>query len=346
MLLKDGTIGHKIVKRATDRDYLKSLLYKSLVADRRYKLGNLGKINPKQRKASTSVINFYSGTNNIGDIIPVLGMQEMLGYIPDSWSMLDNRIDFDFVNRNYKAVIVGGAGLFDIVFEPFWTNLLEKCELPIVIWGVGITADVTSQSYIKTLTEVAKKCDLVNVRDHLTAELFDIKDASITACPSIIYLQNYNQDINRNSDLLLYSSHEPATAKYEKKRIKSLLDKVVANYMFTDHMQYSYLGLEDIIRDRYCNSQFVLTTRLHGAIIAYGLGIPYLAINRAPKTQSFVDEYGNGIMIDDLDNLESLLIDKVQTLNSIEMKPVDLSAILDFGKQVKQWATCMSESQT
>ena len=170
--LKKGTVGYKIVRRATDKDYLRGVAHQLLFSDRRLRLANMAKVKPEERTAQSTVINFYSGTNNIGDLIPVLGISRMLEHTPDVWSMLDRNIDFNFVNRNYSKVIIGGAGLFDINFLPFWRSLLAECQLPIVIWGVGITADVTSKEYIEIVSQVAKRCDLINVRDSLSAEVF------------------------------------------------------------------------------------------------------------------------------------------------------------------------------
>ena len=141
MKYKAETISQKIIRRITNKNYVKSFFYQFVAEDRRHRLKNLAKIEPEKRQPKSKVLNFYSGTHNIGDIIPVLGIRTMLDEAPDVWSMLDRNIDFDFVNRNYSRVIVGGAGLFDLVFEPFWNKLLNECKLPLTIWGVGITAD-------------------------------------------------------------------------------------------------------------------------------------------------------------------------------------------------------------
>lgn len=338
MVLRRGTIGYKIFKRATNKDYLRGVAHQFLFDDRRLRPADLSKVKPEVRKAKSTIINFYSGTNNIGDLIPVLGISRMLDHTPDVWSMLDRNIDFDFVNRNYSKVIIGGAGLFDINFLPFWRKLLNECHLPIAIWGVGITADVTSKDYIQIVSQVAQRCDLINVRDSLTAEIFDLDSPSITACPSLIYLQEYIERVDRNSTTLLYSSHERSIARREKKQIKAEIAKIVPDYLFTDHMQYSFLGLEQIIGDYYCQSSFVVTTRLHGAIIAYGLGIPYLAINRAPKTSSFVSEYGNGLMTDNPQEIGEIIKDRFKITADLNFKPVALQPIIDFGERVKEWS--------
>jgi hypothetical protein len=344
MLLKKGTIGYKVVKRITDSDYLKNLVYNSFVEDRRYKFNDLSKVKPQNRKARSPILNFYCGTNNIGDLIPSLGIEKMIGQNADIWSILRNfrnqEIDFDFINSNYKCIIIGGAGLFARNLEPFWHQFVQQCKLPSIIWGVGgagfgDSGYKANKQYIDAVSQASQKCDLVNIRDRYSAELFNIQNASFSACPSIVYLQDYKSLVIQDSNLLLYSSHEPSMSQEEKIRIRNILNQVEPNFIFTDHTQYSFCGLEDILINYYAKSDFVVTTRLHGAIIAYGLGIPYLAINRAKKIEAFFTEYGNGLMIDDLTELESVLNNRVES--KIEMKPISIKPILDFGDRAKDW---------
>lgn len=335
---KPETKSQKIIRRITNKDYLKSLYHQLVAEDRRYHLKNLAKIKSGQRRSESKILNFYSGTHNIGDIIPVLGIRRMLNETPDVWSMLDRNIDFDFINRNYSRVIIGGAGLLDFVFERFWNRLLHECKLPITIWGVGITSGKTSPDYLKTINSIGKRCDLINVRDNLTAEIFGFDDPSITVCPCTVYLQDYKDRVDRTSNSLLYSSHERSISVEEKKKIKAVLAKSAPNYRFSDHVQYSHLGLEEIIEEYYCNSGFVLTSRLHGAIIAYGLGIPYLAIDRAPKTNSFVREYGNGLMTDNLDEIGEIVRNRKEIVADLDLQPIAIQPVIDFGNRVKDWS--------
>ena len=56
----------------------------------------------------------------------------------------------------------------------------------------------------------------------------------------------------------------------------------------TDNIQRRLLSLDDIVRGADGKSRLVGSTRLHGAIVAYGLRIPYVAIPRDEKiTQRF-----------------------------------------------------------
>ena len=55
----------------------------------------------KNRKSRSPIIQFYSSTDNIGNYLPILGIQKMLGCIPDTWCM-HRRADFNFINKHYK----------------------------------------------------------------------------------------------------------------------------------------------------------------------------------------------------------------------------------------------------
>lgn len=344
MRLQQPKVTRKIVSKLSNDDYWKHSLYKLLGNDRRYKFNDLSKVNPKNRIVKSPILNFYCGTDNIGDLIPSLGIWETIGRDTDSWSILKSirtqELDFDFINQNYKCIIIGGAGLFAKNLEPFWHQFVRECKLPSIIWGVGGAGFYGSgyqarKEYVKVVSQAAEKCDLVNIRDRYSAEIFNIQNASFSACPSIVYLQKCRKFKSDNSDVLLYSSHEPSMSPDEKNKIREILKETEPNFVFTDHTQYSYLGLEQILQDYYANSEFVLTTRLHGAIIAYGLGLPYLAINRAAKIEAFVTEYGNGLAIDNLDELESML--KHRKDLDFKMKPIAIQPILDFGDRAKDW---------
>ena len=75
----------------------------------------------------------------------------------------------------------------------------------------------------------------------------------------------------------------------------------------TLNVQSAEQGLEDIIRDYYCRSELVIATRLHGAITAYGLGIPYLAMPGDQKVREFHRLFGGGKLFSNMDELAELL---------------------------------------
>lgn len=326
----------KTISNLTEK--LSSYFYSNFFSDKRCQFYDLSKIQPKHRLANSSVIQFYSSIDNIGNYLPVLAMRKMLLQTTDTWCIHDNEIDFNFINQNYECAIIGGAGLLHECFEPFWKKFLQECNIPTIIWGVGsCIPDRTTitNDYRKIVAKVAKQCDLVNVRDQLTADYFGMENAHISACPTLVYLEEFHKDVSKNSKLILFSSHEELFEAIEKKRIKNTVSQVATEFKYTDNIQYSFLGLEDIIRKYYANSRLVVTTRLHGAIIAYGLGIPYITIPRDEKIRAFYQAFGNGISVSNVNELKEAL--KNESINKITLEPIKVNPVSEFGEQARNW---------
>lgn len=302
----------------------------------RCKFYDHAQIDPKHRRVNSSIIQFYSSANNIGNFLPVLGISKMLGQAADTWCMHDKEVDFDFVNANYKCAIIGGAGLFHKCFDPFWHKFLDECKIPVIIWGVGTCFPDNEEMRgvkPKIIAEVAKRCDLINVRDELTADYYSLKNVSVTACPTIVYLQDFQKFVDKNSKAVLFSSHIELVSETESEEIQSVTTKVAEEYKYTNNMQRGFISLNNIIADYYCQSRVVVTTRLHGAIISYGLGIPYIMIPRDEKLRAFHNTYGNGTNINSASEIEAAL----KVADSIITRPIEIEPVLDFGVQAKNW---------
>jgi hypothetical protein len=339
-------------KRRYNLTGIKRVLYKHSIGDRRCLFEDLSTINPQRRVAKSHLLQFYDRADNIGNYLPVLGIRKMLSDIPDTWDIHDENIDFDFINKSYKGIIIGGAGLLCPPFKNFWLKFQDECKLPTIIWGVGSgigakigehfgksQMSISDLNYCRVVSEVSKRCDLVNVRDELTAEYFELHNPDISACPTIVYMQNYDNRSDKNFSQIVYSSHD-IDSKTEKNKIKNIINRIYHNFKFTDNVQHPYIGLEDIVQDYYLGAKAIITTRLHGAIIAYGLKIPYIGITRGEKIRSFHAEYGNGLLVEDLTQLQRLLDEKI--IEKIDTKSIAIEPVLDFGSKAKNWAKSLS----
>ncbi|MBV6623402.1 MAG: polysaccharide pyruvyl transferase family protein [Rivularia sp. (in: Bacteria)] len=329
-----------------------NVAYQKLIGDRRCKFNDFSKVSPENRTVNSPIMQFYSSVDNIGNYLPVLGIQKMLSQSSDTWCIHDKNIDFDFINTNYKCVIIGGAGLLHECFEEFWNKFLNECRLPTIIWGVGLClpdssgvrtdlVDSTKRSGVsqKVVMEVAKRCDLVNVRDNLTANYYNFKDVDISVCPTVVYVEKFKKSLYKESSQVLFSSHKELVAVSTQKRLKASLKKLVPKFAYTDNIQKPSSGIDDIISRYYCPTSILVTTRLHGAIIAYGLNVPYIAIPRDEKLRDFHRLYSNGISIENIVDLENAL--KQGLTNNIPMKPIAINPVLTFGEKASEWvASC------
>jgi len=308
--------------------------------DRRVRFRDLARIPPAERRPTTRIINFYSAVSNIGNYLPVLGIRQMLGSEPDTWNIHDRHIDFDFINRHYQCAIIGGAGLLDHGFEFFWDTFGRECRLPTVIWGVGLCAPDSALRIgvnRKVFGRAAARCALINFRDDLTANHYDVPNAVISACPTLAYLQRFGP--TRPQGHVLYSSHEQIVSDDERNLIARHLRQALGHFVVTDNVQRRLRNVDDILRSCYHRSRLVVTTRLHGAIIAYGMGVPYIAIARDEKIRSFCRFYGNGILIEDSYQLAEALATQIACDRPVQYQPV-----CAFGTQVKGWLASLPEA--
>jgi hypothetical protein len=306
-----------------------------LPIDRRMRFRDVHLIPPAERKAQSPILQFYSSKDNIGNFLPVAAIRNYLDCETDTWC-IHHRVDFDYVNANYRAVVIGGAGLVYRPFESFWRDFADKCRLPFIIWGVGICSpDALSLEeavpFIDVFDSVSRRASLVNVRDDLTASLSSRDDVSVTACPSVSYVTDFAT--SRKDGPITLAMHGGLVSQDEHKQLQRLLmsiDEVVT----TQNIQNKLRGVDDILRTRYVGSSVVVTTRLHGAIIAYGLDIPYIALARDNKLRSFTRLYGGGVIANDVAQTEELL-DSVRSFSGSSS-----TALLDvdfFAKQASAW---------
>lgn len=258
----------------------------------------------------------------------------MLGVSLDTWC-IHRPVDFEFINANYKAAIIGGAGLLYGCFERFWEEFSEKCKIPFLIWGVGIClpddpcfGQPVSKDVVQT---VARRAEHVNVRDTLTKEYYNLESAHVGPCPSVAYLSDWPK--RSSYDKITFSRHDPLVAKFEHAQMAKVLRTRQGKLLSTDNKQHEFSGLVDIVNRIYGSSHVVVTTRLHGAIIAYSLGIPYVALARDEKVRAFKRLCGRGVVIEDVRELSSAL-DEVECRS---LDRPDLSSVVDFGDWSKSF---------
>lgn len=316
----------------TIKNTLKSTLLR--VYDQRLRFNDLSQHKSMQQKSS--IMQFYSANANIGNYTPVLGIQKMLGTAPDTWNVHASPVDFGYINRNYKVAIIGGAGLLHGCFERFWRDFDENCKIPFIVWGIGgCFLKVNKNSVVprSSASSVLNRAALVNVRDSVTAEYYDIQRAHVSACPTIEWVSSF-----RKSNLgkhILYASHTELVPESDQRKIYNKLKDNAESFIYTDNIQRPMAGLMYMIRKLYAESNIVITTRLHGAIIAYGLGVPYIGISYDNKLEAFNKEYGGGFVTDDCEEAINL-IDVARSCgdpgNGEAFKEVQ-----KFGMRAKSW---------
>lgn len=289
--------------------------------DRRVFFNDLSRVRPALRGSKSKVLNFYSAANNIGNYLPVLAIHHKLGGDIDCWNVHDKNIDYEFINQNYESVVIGGAGLLHPVFGRFWTDFSERCNLPFIIWGVGgcypdnMNLSLDSKKpgggvFCDGMLHAFRNADLINVRDYVTADIIDQGNVSVTACPTLMLLKNYEpSNPVKASSPVIYAPHSGLISQEDDMTVTRALADKFGSFYLTENEQNMRFGLWDLI-DKYKSSDLVITSRLHGAITAWSLGVPFLALSRDKKMDGFAKFAGlEDVVFRDVDELMSNLED-------------------------------------
>ncbi len=303
-------------------------------------LTKLNDISKGERVVKSKILQFYSANRNIGNYTPVLGIHQMLDQELDVWNIHKSPVDWEFVHKNYEQVIVGGAGLLHSVFEKFWVDLDKNCKLPIIIWGIGVCLpdnDSVKGVPKQVVQSVFSRAVYANVRDELTRDFYQLPaDISLTACPTLVHVAN-NFKVQAKlggCKSILHSSHVDLEPTSTTPEIKKIIESAGYKYYFTENIETKKLPLKRIL-NMYQDCDYVVTTRLHGAIIAYAFKRPYIAISFDPKVAAFHKLYGGGVCITSVDQL-------AQTLNGDQFKVLgqyesELAKIKQFGEQIRRY---------
>lgn len=298
------------------------------------KLTVLNDISKGERVVKSKILQFYSANRNIGNYTPVLGIHQMLGEELDLWNIHKTPVDWEFIHKNYTEVIVGGAGLLHSVFTKFWEDLDKNCKLPITIWGIGVCLPDNDQ--VKgvpkgVVQSVFAKAKLANVRDELTRDFYQLDPKlSITACPTLVYIANTFKvaDKGKYEKKVLHSSHVDLEPSSTTPKIKEIIKGAGFNYLYTENIESKKEPLKKILK-LYQECDYVVTTRLHGAIIAYAFKRPYIAISFDPKITAFNQLYGGGICISDVNQLRQALAGEKFKVKSNYQRELD--RVAEFG---------------
>jgi hypothetical protein len=198
-------------------------------------------------------------------------------------------------NRPGTRIYIGGGGLLQECFVPFWESLLE-ISLPFVLFGVGANelAGQRSLPSADLLNRIARHAKAVHVRDFWTKSLLDFgqsREVTVGVCPAVNYLASrYGDPPVQEQKYLLHVQHpvDIRLAGGDAERINTMVRSTANSlgliYDETDHIKENL----DELCARYRRARYVVSSRLHGCIFSYALNVPFLPVVTDRKTDAFL----------------------------------------------------------
>jgi hypothetical protein len=257
------------------------------------------------RHSSKPFCYIYADATNIGDKVSFLGVKFLTGKkgieLFSSTAGLKttvSQLKWLEKKRPQARIIIGGGGLLQECFVPFWTQLL-KTSLSFTLFGIGAN-EIPGKRKIPPddlLKQIAHRAISINVRDEWSRKLLDHGQEtkiSIGVCPSINYLTyKFPKQAYANEKYLLHIQHpvDVRMAGGDAERISSIVKLVAANlklqYIETNHINQNL----DLLAKFYKGARFVVSSRLHGCIFSYAFRKPFVAIVCDKKTDEFINTH-------------------------------------------------------
>lgn len=266
----------------------------------------------------------FANRSNIGDWLSAKGIQRLLQPFRVKEYLCDEPFAADTLHAlaalpKGELVVIGGGGLFMDYFAPFWSGLREVVSrLNVCVWGVGY-CDLkyeTSHPPLEVIQEVVSHTRLCIVRDELTRTYLDRYEVPApVACPSMVAIQPDAGDCG----LLHVDNYTSAGAD-----VYEAMDDICRDFAArTDRPYYKTnnrieTGVESELARRltlYRRADLVVSSALHGCVIAVAMGRPVIAVSGDRKIEAFMSMAGLKDWVLDTRQVAALpaLIEKLHT---------------------------------
>lgn len=261
--------------------------------------------------------HIFANKSNAGDWLSALGIQRLLGlsgvqehfcddvFLDETFAKLAAASSDDFI-------LIGGGGLFMDYFIPFWRRFLQIGErVPFCLWGVGL-CDMKLQSSrapSELIQELASRARLCVVRDSMTREFLALPSVpGPVPCPTFAAL---DASPSRGLHRLLHVDHYDNVGSniYEQmvRIAEQFAEDTGRTYRQTNNLvPADHRGALRTVIELYASADVVLTSRLHGCIIALATGRPVLAVSGDRKIESFMSSAGLEEWVLGLDQIDRL----------------------------------------
>lgn len=269
------------------------------------------------------IVHIYANKSNIGDWLSALGIQSLL----ETNNIKELYCDEPFLDETFSAlekltsndvIVIGGGGLFMDYFTHFWERFNDfSVESPFYIWGVGFCdlKQEASLAPLDLLNKIVKKSKLTVVRDGFSQEyLSGAISYNPIPCPSLVVI---NHEYQSGLGLLHVDNYSTVgSTAYEQ------MDKIGQEFSVKSGRKYRQTnnriksGNEQELKailSRYQQVDIVISSALHGCIIAVAMGKKVIAVSGDYKIDAFMEAAGLKEWVLNYDEVDKLplLLEKV-----------------------------------
>lgn len=212
-------------------------------------------------------------------------------------------------------IVIGGGGLFMDYFQPFWEGLAEAAgHVPFCIWGAGYCDIKREPSRPPTglMQAIAARARLCILRDDMSRHLLPaLHLPQPVPCPSLVAV---DRALDQGHGLLHVDNYSTVGADiYEAMEEHGRAFALATDRPWRKTNNRITAGSRDALLETlalYSACDIVLSSALHGCIIAVAMGRKVLAVSGDRKIEGFMDAAGLGDWVlgqDDVDKVPELL---------------------------------------
>jgi polysaccharide pyruvyl transferase WcaK-like protein len=289
------------------------------------------------------IYHVFANKSNIGDWLSARGIQQLLTGKKITECFCDVPFVEETIFKLKKAtpedlIIIGGGGLLMDYFVPFWTSFRSiSHKIPFCVWGIGY-CDIKQELSLPPaalLEDILGRSKLCVVRDEMSrVHLQSLNLEPPVQCPSVCVI---NSSLEKTSDVLHVVNYSTVGETAYELMCKSAKEFTSINktvYRQTNNLIQAgnKVQLEGIL-NLYRGSGYVLSSALHGCIIAAAMGKKVLAVSGDRKIEGFMNSIGLDEWVLEQNETDTVL-EKLQILDQQKDVINDIDNIRDANKRI------------
>jgi len=273
------------------------------------------------------IYHVFANRSNIGDWLSARGIQKLLSPL----EITECLCDIPFIDETMQQlasateedlIVIGGGGLLMDYFIPFWEAFQPvAARVPFCIWGIGY-CDLKLEHTLppgNLITGIMNKSKLCIVRDELTRSyLPNCNLNEPVQCPSINVIERVSIIGKDILHVVNYTTVGEVAYEAMCNAGRDFANQHKITYRQTNNRitKDSEKELEQIL-SLYRHSGYVLSSALHGCIIAVAMGLKVLAVSGDRKIEGFMESVGLQDWVLDINEVKNIpaYLEKIEQQN-------------------------------